>query len=75
MCHEFAPLIQKYFGLGHEIGHDHAPHYGRGGWRKLWAEPFSEQAVSEAFSREFREFSKTGPKTPEKRLFGEKRLY
>jgi hypothetical protein len=31
--------------------------------------------VYEVFSREFREFSKTGPETPEKRLFGEKCLY
>ena len=25
------PSTKKYFGLGHGTGHDHAPHYGRGG--------------------------------------------
>ena len=41
-----------------------------------FGQPFSVRAVSEPFSREFREFSKkNGTETPEKRLFGEKRLY
>ena len=44
---------ENYFGLGHETDHDHAPHYGRDGWRKLWAEPFPERAVPEAFLRVF----------------------
>mgnify|MGYP004172850551 CR=1 FL=1 len=59
------PSTKKYFGLGHGTGHDHAPHYGRGGWRKLWAAVFSASRFWAVFSRISRIFTK---KTGLKRL-------